>query len=440
MSGAMPSKERATDRSGWALLRSRNFAYLWAGQMISQVGDGLNKVALLWFVYELTGSTLKTTIIGVLQTIPPLLLGAPIGVFLDRVPKKTVMIWIDVIRAVLVLLIPLLHVFDMLTLPHVYGLVFLISLFSSVFGPAMSSSIPFLVPRSQLTAANALLQSTTNIGMLAGPAISGVGIALVGPQNVFYVNVATFLLSACCLLPLRLVDDTQDAPARNGTFLADALVGFRFVVSHPMIMALMIGASLYSMAASAVVFLLPALAKSQFHMGAVELGALWSLLGIGMLVASLWLSTLGHRDVCARLRIVSISLFLGGAAMGGLGLVTWKLVVLCLMVLLGGSLALFTPITWAFLQELAPGAIVARVLTTFSTAAMAASMAGMVLFGWLADAVTPGASLIGAGLIFLVTATVLRHFGRRYGFPTVASSHMTETMTSASAVGRVKAH
>lgn len=107
--------------------------------------------------------------------------------------------------------------------------------------------------------------------------------------------------------------------------------------------------------------------------------------------------------------------------MGGLGLVTWKLIALCLMVLLGGSLALFTPITWAFLQELAPASIVARVLTTFNTAAMAASMAGMVLFGWVADALDPSASLIGAGLIFLVTAAVLRHFGRRYGFPSVAS-------------------
>lgn len=415
--------ERDTHHGTWMLLKNRGFAYLWTGQMISQVGDTLNKVALLWFVYELTGSTLKTTVIGVLQTIPPLLLGAPIGVFLDRLPKKTVMIWIDLIRAALVLLIPLLYAFDMLTLPHLYVLVFFISLFSSIFGPAMAASIPFLVPRSQLTAANALLQSTANIGMLAGPAISGIGIALVGAQHVFYVNVATFLLSALCLLPLRLFDCTPDDDdhARRGAFLVDALVGFRFVVSHPIIMALMIGAGLYSMAASAVLFLLPALVKSHFHMGAMELGAFWSLLGIGMLVASLWLSTLRDRDVCARLRIVSISLILGGLAMGGLGLVTWKLIALCLMVLLGGSLALFTPITWAFLQELAPASIVARVLTTFNTAAMAASMAGMVLFGWVADALDPSASLIGAGLIFLVTAAVLRHFGRRYGFPSVAS-------------------
>jgi MFS transporter, DHA3 family, macrolide efflux protein len=56
--------------------------------MVSQVGDSLNKVALLWFVYDLTGSTLKTAVIGLLQTIPPLALGPAIGVYLDRCPKS----------------------------------------------------------------------------------------------------------------------------------------------------------------------------------------------------------------------------------------------------------------------------------------------------------------------------------------------------------------
>ena len=184
-----------------------------------------------------------------------------------------------------------------------------------------------------------------------------------------------------------------------------------------MIIGLMVGASLYSMASGAVVFLLPALAKSHFEMAAVELGILWSLLGIGMLLASLWLSSLPQRQFCGRLRIVSASLILGSIAMAGMGFFKWKLVAMSLMVALGGSLALFNPITWAFLQELAPGAIMARVLTAFSTAAMAASMLGMLLFGWAADVFTPATSLIGASLIFLSTAGVLTYYGRRYGFP-----------------------
>jgi len=79
-------EERTVTGNGWSLLRSRDFGFLWAGQVISQIGDGLNKVALLWFVYELTGSALKMTLIGLLQTIPPLLLGPLIGVYLDRLP------------------------------------------------------------------------------------------------------------------------------------------------------------------------------------------------------------------------------------------------------------------------------------------------------------------------------------------------------------------
>ena len=96
--------------TGWRLLGTRDFGCLWAGQVISQIGDGLNKVALLWFVYEMTGSALKMTAIGLLQTIPPLVFGPLIGVYLDHLPKKTVMIVVDLLRTLMVLLIPLAQV------------------------------------------------------------------------------------------------------------------------------------------------------------------------------------------------------------------------------------------------------------------------------------------------------------------------------------------
>jgi MFS family permease len=311
------------------------------------------------------------------------------------------MIGIDVLRAVLVLLIPLLHLLNMLTLSGLYLLVFLISLFSSVFGPALAASIPLLVSSDRLTPANALLQSTNNIGMLAGPAISGLGIALVGAHNVLFLNVGTFLVSALFLLPIQLRQPTGPRSIETATFREEVVTGFRFLGSHPMVRRLMFGASLYSMAASAVVFLLPALAESHFEMASVELGALWSLLGIGMLLGSLWLSTLTQQPVCGRLRLASASLILGAIAMAAMAFFKWKLLAMSLMVALGGSLALFNPITWAFLQELAPTVIMARVLTAFSTAAMAASMLGMLLFGWAADVFTHVKSLMGASLIFL---------------------------------------
>ena len=111
--------------SGWRLLRTRDFGFLWSGQVVSQVGDGLNKVALLWFVYALTGSALKMTVIGLVQTICPLIFGPIIGVYLDRISKKWLMIWTDVARTIMVLLIPLLHATGALTLERLYILVFI---------------------------------------------------------------------------------------------------------------------------------------------------------------------------------------------------------------------------------------------------------------------------------------------------------------------------
>ena len=72
MADGSQSNSHTTTASGWRLLGTRDFGCLWAGQVVSQIGDGLSKVALLWFVYEMTGMALKMTAIGLLQTIPPL--------------------------------------------------------------------------------------------------------------------------------------------------------------------------------------------------------------------------------------------------------------------------------------------------------------------------------------------------------------------------------
>ena len=409
-------EEPPSGKCGWSLLATRDFGSLWAGQVISQIGDGLNKVALLWFVYDLTGSALKMTLIGLLQTIPPLVLGPLIGVYLDRLPKKPVMVWIDLVRSILVLLIPVLYAYDALSLNRLYALVFLIAIVSTVFGPALVSSVPLIVSRTQLTAANALLQSSTNIGMLIGPAISGLGIALIGAQNVLYVNAGTFFVSVLCLLPIRvrrltLPRDEHGAPTH---LMHEMWEGFRFVfLQHRPVFTLMVTAALYSLASSAFVFMLPVFAKQLLHMGPMELGWLWSALGIGMLCTSAWLAWLNQEDVAGRFRLVSGALAIGGAAVCGLSVLGQPVAASLLMIVIGGSTALFTPVVWSVLQEMTPAHMLARVMTTFSTGGMFAAMLGMMAFGWAADALGAAVSLIGIGLILLMTALLTAQFSRR---------------------------
>ena len=407
------SREESDGSRGWRLIKTRDFGLLWWGQTTSQIGEGLNKVALLWFVYELTGSAMKMTMVGLLQTIPPLLFGPLIGVYLDRLPKKAVMVWVDLLRAILTFLIPALYATQSLSIEGLYGLIFLTSVVSTVFGPALVSAVPLLVRPSELMSANALIQGTNNIGMLLGPAISGIMIALINAENVLFVNSATFLISAFCLMPIRFTIPASRLAETSSSMWEELKVGFRFVFGQSMVLTLVIISSLYNLGVSAFVFILPVYAKEFLQVGPVQLGWLWSALGVGMLAASTWLAWKKHSDMQGRLRIVVRGMTIGGIAVCSLSLLETPLIAAAVVIIVGGSTAVLNPIVWALLQEVTPEHLIGRVLTTFSVGSMASAMAGMTGFGWVADAIGPAASLIGLGMVLLLTAAVAVQCTRR---------------------------
>jgi MFS family permease len=390
---------------------------LWWGQVTSQIGEGLNKVALLWFVYELTGSAMMIAMVGLLQTVPPLFFGPLIGVYLDRLRKKPVMVWVDLIRTVLTLLIPALYGVGHLSIEGMFVLIFLNSMVSTVFGPALVSSVPLLVRRGELVSANALIQGTNNIGTLLGPAVSGILIALIGAQHVLYVNAATFFVSALCLIPIRCQEtlrQEQKAATATGSVLRDLSVGFRFVFGDRSTVLLLVTISaLYNLGASAFVFVLPVYAKEALNVGPVQLGWLWSALGVGMLAASSWLALRQSTDVQSRMKILVSGTTMGGVATCSLGLLESPLLAAGLVILVGAGAAVLNPVVWALLQEVTPSHLMGRVLTTFSTGSMAAAMVGMSGFGWIADKIGPAESLLGLGLVLLLTAWVAVLFSRR---------------------------
>ncbi|MDR4476136.1 MAG: MFS transporter [Nitrospira sp.] len=412
-----PQPTSSTSR-GWRLINTRDFGLLWWGQTTSQIGEGLNKVALLWFVYELTGSAMKMTMVGLLQTIPLLVFGPLIGVYLDRLPKKAVMVWVDLVRALLTVLIPVLYALDTLSIEGLYGLIFLTSVVSTVFGPALVSAVPLLVRPSELMSANALIQGTSNIGMLLGPAISGIMIALIDAENVLFVNSATFLISAFCLMPIRFAVSHRRTVEGASSVWEELRGGFRFVFAQrSMVFTLVIISSLYNLGVSAFVFILPVYAKEFLQVGPVQLGWLWSALGVGMLAASTWLAWRKQSDMQGRLRIVVRGMTIGGLAVCSLSLLETPLVAAGIVVIVGGSTAVLNPIVWALLQEVTPEHLIGRVLTTFSVGSMASAMAGMTGFGWVADAIGPAASLVGLGLVLLLTAAVAVPCARRACVP-----------------------
>src|SRR5262245_33700694 len=262
---AVTHKEAGAVRP-WRLLFTRDFGLIWLSQLVSQVGDGISNLALLWFVYSITGSPVKTTIIGLLHTIPPIVLGPLIGVYVDRLPKKFFLIGSNVFRAVLIGIIPCAIQADHFTVNLLYGLVLLDAVAVAMFNPALTSSVPLIVPRAQFTAANALIQRTTSLGIIFGPALSGIGIAFFGSQEVLCLNAVTYFVSALCLGLVRLGTARPSVgPMRTGgSAWQDFREGLVFIaIKQRVILLLVATAGCYAFGASALTTLFPVFARKQ---------------------------------------------------------------------------------------------------------------------------------------------------------------------------------
>lgn len=397
------------------LLLTRDFGLVWSGQLISQIGDGVSKLALLWFVYAVTGSPLKTSVIGLLQTMPPIALGPIIGVYVDRLPKKPLLIASDVLRAVLIGLIPCLIPVESFTVSVLYALVLLHAIATAVFGPALTAAIPGFVPKTQFTAANALLQSTTSLGIVFGPALSGLGIAAYGSQEVLCLNAATYLVSAACLTLVRFAKPaaSSPSPAATPTILQDLIEGFRYsVVTRPLLLLLTGTAVLYTFGTSALTALFPVFARKMLGLGPVEVGYLWSALGVGLLLTSIGLLWVTDWIINDRMRLIMGTTVLSGAALCALTQAPDPYLAGIFMGIVGCGMGAFTPIAWGIIQELVPSQMIGRVLGLYGTGAMTAAIGGISAFGWITEHQGPETGIFGIALVLLITALAAARMSR----------------------------
>lgn len=403
------------------LLFQRNFGLLWWSQLISQIGDGVTKLALLWFVYAVTGSALQTTVIGILQTLPPILLGPFIGVFIDRFPKKIILISTDLIRALLIGLIPCLVSHEAFTVEYLYILVFCNAVATSLFAPALFATIPFIVKKSALTAANALLQSTMSLGVIFGPLLSGLGIALLNSQNVLCLNVLTYIGSAICLLCISIPEVPHEAPFPEATlktsissYVKDLQEGVQFTFfRQPVIRLLILTAGLYSFVISAFHTLLPVLGRNMLKLGPVEVGYITSGVGVGLFFASVFLAKVALGAPWQRIRLlVTTSLFTAFALWGFTGVSELSLSLL-VVVLIGMGSGVLTPIEWGIIQEISPPQLIGRVLALYGTLAMLAAIGGMTTFGWVTEQFGEFWTLLGMGMVLFLTSYIAFQISRR---------------------------
>lgn len=281
-----------------ALLRNnRNYRLLWSGQVVSQLGDWFNSVAIYALLLELTGSATSVALMILVQFFPQAVVGPMAGVVVDRLDRRKVMIAADLLRGALILVLPFADRSGMVWL--IYAVVATTVAATAFFEPARTAAIPRVTGSADLLTANALSSATWSAMLAIGAGLGGVVTALLGRDVAFVVNAVSFFASAVFIARTRF--DASPPPSSRqrslGTLtgFTDLVEGARYVRSDRHVAALMLVKAGWGMSGG-VILLLTVLGERVFPVGGSSAGGIGLLFaargvgaGLGPVLARAWL-------------------------------------------------------------------------------------------------------------------------------------------------------
>ncbi|HXX90278.1 MAG TPA: MFS transporter [Acidimicrobiales bacterium] len=266
-----------------APLRRRDFRLLWTGMAVSLLGDGVFLVAVAWQAYALANRPSALAYVGLAASLPQVALLLLGGAVADRLPRRGVLLWADLARAMAVGMLAVLAVNRSLQLWELYAASAIIGAATAFASPALDALVPQLVPRDELAQANAVDQFVRPTALLlAGPAIGGFVVALCHPAGAFAFDAVTFALSALCLA--RMTRLPAVATGRTGILRRDLTEGLRYVSGRTWLWATFACAAVtYVLFIGPTQVLLPFVVRDELHGGASIYGAILAIGGVGAL-------------------------------------------------------------------------------------------------------------------------------------------------------------
>ncbi len=280
---------------GAGALARPDFRRLWIGETVSQLGSMVSDLALpLVAILLVHASTFEVGALSASQTVPFLLVGLPAGAWVDRLPKRSVLICADLVRAVALGSIPLAALMHVLTIGQLFAVAVVAGVGTVFFDVAYQSYLPELVARDEVVDGNAKLQISESVAQIAGPAAGGVLIQWLTAPYAVLVDAISFLWSVLWLGRIR----HRSRPARPtaGRDLSGEIgAGLRFVLSHRLLRAIVMctgTSNLFHGMSAAVYFVL--LARI-LRLSPGVIGLIAAVGSIGALVASLFAARIRAR-------------------------------------------------------------------------------------------------------------------------------------------------
>ena len=220
------------------LQQNPSFRNLWYGQVISELGNWVNSIALYALILQLTGSGMAMAAAMMAKLLPMVIISPFAGVVIDRMDRRTVLIASDICRCFTVLCFLIVESREDLWL--VYALTLFEVALTGFFEPARSAILPSIVKKNHLVTANAISGATWSIMLTLGAALGGFVVSLFGVKVAFILDALTYLLSAWFIIKISYPNTKSEEPIKknNSSGIKGLLEGGRYLISHPIVLAL----------------------------------------------------------------------------------------------------------------------------------------------------------------------------------------------------------
>jgi MFS family permease len=277
----------------------RSLRYVFAANLISMVGSGMNSSAVAWYILKATHSEMALGTFAVLQTLPAMLMLPFTGVVIDREDRRRLVMWLDALRAVIIVAVAILAFRGQVKVWQLYLMNTLVAAGFWMFWPTITALIQELTPEGQFVQSNTFLLAGVQGGFLIAGAIVGFIYDHIGLGGVLTLDVSTYVVSFLCYFAVRkgrhivmrpeeIKADLAAAETQLARFWREMKEGLHFLRDHRAVVMLGISWALFLGAMVTGVVVTPSLSDRVFHAGAKGYGWLNAGWGTGAFVSALY--------------------------------------------------------------------------------------------------------------------------------------------------------
>jgi len=390
-------------------LRVRDFRLLFTGETISVLGDHFHFVALAWLTLQLTGSGLALGSVLMVAAIPRAIFMLLGGALSDRLSPRSLMLYSNAFRAVLVGIVATLVITGNVELWQLYVMAGIFGVVDALFYPALSSILPMLVDEPTLPPANALMQGSQQLAGLIGPAMAGVLVALVQTGPAFAIDAASFAVAAAALIFIaggrRRTTSAESADGTESGLLGTIRAGFAYAWTDPAVRSLILLVAAFNFAFTGPLSVgLPFLADHSLGGGSATFGVLLSAFGAGSLLGAVGAGSISR---VPRLGTVVLSIAVGlGVGLGLIGVAPSVLTAFGLLAAMGLGAGFINVHVVSWLQGRTADAMRGRVMSMVMLGSVGLAPVSYALAGLIIDLGAVTAMFAVAGAIVVVASLI----------------------------------